>query len=157
VFELNQAGHGVNRKRVQRLMRVMGIEALVPRPGTSTAAPGHRIYPYLLRGVSITEPNHVWASDITYIPMALGFLYLVAILLIPTERAEVFDFVAAQDVLPKVLTGYGLVPGVASTSDVSGPWIVRGHIASCISWTAARSTIRSDSLRTPGILRLSRE
>src|SRR6266851_4542120 len=80
VFELNQAGHGINRKHVQRLMRVMGIEALVPRPGTSKAAPGHRIYPYLLRGVSITEPNHVWASDITYIPMALGFLYLVAII-----------------------------------------------------------------------------
>ncbi len=57
--------HGFNRKRVQRLMRVMGIEALVPRPGTSKAAPGHRIHPYLLRGVSITEPNHVWASDIT--------------------------------------------------------------------------------------------
>jgi putative transposase len=57
VFELNQAGHGVNRK------------ALVPRPGTSKAAPGHKIHPYLLRGVSITEPNHVWASDITYIPI----------------------------------------------------------------------------------------
>ena len=80
VFELNQAGHGINRKRVQRLMRVMGIEALVPRPGTSKAAPGHKIYPYLPRGVSITEPNHVWASDITYIPMALSFLYLVAII-----------------------------------------------------------------------------
>ncbi|UPJ68243.1 IS3 family transposase [Bradyrhizobium sp. 191] len=80
VFELNQAGYGINRKRMQRLMRVMGIEALVPRPGTSKAAPGHKIYPYLLRGVSITEPNHVWASDITYIPMAQGFLYLVAII-----------------------------------------------------------------------------
>src|SRR6202021_2194613 len=80
VFELHQAGHGITRKRVQRLMRVMGIEALVPRPGTSKAAPGHKIYPYLLRGVSITEPNHVWSSDITYIPMALGFLYLVAII-----------------------------------------------------------------------------
>lgn len=54
VFELNQAGHGINRKRVQRLMRVMGIEALVPRPGTSKAAPSHKIYPYLLRGVAIT-------------------------------------------------------------------------------------------------------
>src|SRR5450755_3760915 len=64
-FELNKEGRGVNRKRVQRLMRVMGIEALVPRPGTSQAAPGHKIYPYLLRGVTITEPNHVWASDIT--------------------------------------------------------------------------------------------
>jgi putative transposase len=80
MFELNTEGRGVNRKRVQRLMRVMGIEALVPRPGTSRAAPGHKIYPYLLRGVAITEPNHVWAADITYIPMAHGFLYLVAIL-----------------------------------------------------------------------------
>ena len=80
VFELNQAGHGINRKRVQRLMRVMGIEALVPRPGTSKAAPGHKICPYLLRGVTIAEPNHVWAADITYIPMAHGSLYLVAII-----------------------------------------------------------------------------
>ena len=80
LIKLNQEGLGINRKRVQRLMRVMGIEALVPRPGTSKAAPGHKIYPYLLCGVSITEPNHVWASDITYIPMALGFLYLVAII-----------------------------------------------------------------------------
>jgi putative transposase len=80
MFELNKEGRRVNRKRVQRLMRVMGIEALVPRPGTSKAAPGHKIYPYLLRGLAITEPNHVWASDITYIPMARGFLYLVAII-----------------------------------------------------------------------------
>ena len=80
MFELNREGRGVNRKRVQRLMRVMGIEALVPRPGTSKAAPGHKIYPYLLRGVTIAEPNHVWAADITYIPMAHGSLYLVAII-----------------------------------------------------------------------------
>jgi putative transposase len=79
-FELNKEGRGVNRKRVQRLMRVMGIEALVPRPGTSKTAPGHKIYPYLLRGLKITEPNHVWAADVTYIPMACGFLYLVAII-----------------------------------------------------------------------------
>ena len=80
MFELNKEGRGVNRKRVQRLMRVMGIEALVPRPGTSKAAPGHKIYPYLLRGLAISESNHVWAADITYIPMARGFLYLVAII-----------------------------------------------------------------------------
>jgi len=79
-FELNKEGRRVNRKRVQRLMRVMGIEALVPRPGTSKPAPGHKIYPYLLRGLAIAEPNHVWAADITYIPMARGFLYLVAII-----------------------------------------------------------------------------
>src|SRR6202451_69792 len=80
VFELSQAGHGVNRKRVQRLMRVMGIEALVPRPGTSKAAPGHNIYPYLLRGLKIVEPHHVGAGDVTFIPMACGFLYLVVII-----------------------------------------------------------------------------
>ena len=79
-FELNKEGRGVNRKRVQRLMRVMGIEALAPRPGTSKAMPGHKIYPYLLRGLKIVEPNHVWAADVTYIPMACGFLYLVAII-----------------------------------------------------------------------------
>ncbi len=67
-FELNKEGRGINRKRVRRLMRVMGIEALVPRPGTSKAAPGHKIYPYLLRGLKIVEPNHVWAADVTYIP-----------------------------------------------------------------------------------------
>jgi putative transposase len=79
-FELNREGRGVNRKRVRRLMRLMGIEALVPRPGTSKAALGHKIYPYLLRGLAITEPNHVWSCDITYIPMAHGFLYLVAVI-----------------------------------------------------------------------------
>src|SRR6202453_2726157 len=79
-FELNRSGRAVTRKRVRRLMRVMGIEALVPRPGTSKAAPGHKIYPYLLRGLKIVEPNHVWAADVTYIPMACGFLYLVAII-----------------------------------------------------------------------------
>jgi len=61
-FELNREGRGVNRKRVRRLMRVMGIEALVPRPGTSKAASGHKIYPYLLRGLKIVETNQVWAS-----------------------------------------------------------------------------------------------
>jgi len=79
-FALNEEGRGVNRKRVQRLMRLMGLEALVPRPGTSKAAPENKIYPYLLRDLTITEPNHVWASDITYIPMAHGFLYLVAVI-----------------------------------------------------------------------------
>ena len=74
VFELNQTGHGINRKRVQRLMRVMGIEALVPRPGTSKAAPGHKTYPCLLRGVSITAPNHVWAADTNLYSDGAGIL-----------------------------------------------------------------------------------
>jgi putative transposase len=69
-----------NRKRIQRLMRIMGIEALYPKPNLSRPAPGHEIYPYLLRGVSIERPNQVWSTDITYIPMRGGFLYLVAVM-----------------------------------------------------------------------------
>ncbi len=70
----------VNRKRVRRLMRLMGLRAIYRRPKTSKPAPGHKIYPYLLGGMKITRPNQVWAADITYIPMARGFLYLVAII-----------------------------------------------------------------------------
>jgi len=70
----------VNRKRIQRLMRIMGIEALYPKPNLSRPAPGHEIYPYLLRGVSIERRNQVWSTDITYIPMRGGFLYLVAVM-----------------------------------------------------------------------------
>jgi putative transposase len=72
-------GHTVNRKRVQRLMRLMGLEALVPKPNTSRAHPAHKKYPYLLRGLDVTRANYVWAADITYIPLAAGFCYLVAI------------------------------------------------------------------------------
>ena len=78
--ELHRRGFLVNRKRVQRLMRLMGLQAIYPRRRTSQPALGHRIYPYLLRGLSIDRPNQVWATDITYIPMAQGFMYLVAIL-----------------------------------------------------------------------------
>ena len=63
----------LNRKRVQRLMRLMGIEALGPKPRTSKPAPGHRIYPYLLRNLTVDRPNQVWASDITYVPLGAGF------------------------------------------------------------------------------------
>lgn len=70
----------VNRKRVQRLMRILGIEALYPKPNLSRPAPGHEIYPYLLRGVAIERPNQVWSTDITYVPMHGGFLYLVAVM-----------------------------------------------------------------------------
>ena len=73
-------GYRVNRKRVRRLMRLMGIAALYRRPNTSKPAPGHKVYPYLLRGVTISRVNQVWGADITYIPMARGFLYLVAII-----------------------------------------------------------------------------
>jgi putative transposase len=77
---LRDEGHRINRKRVQRLMRQMGIAALGPRPRTSKPAPGHKVYPYLLRGLLIDRPNQVWAADITYIPMGRGHLYVVAIM-----------------------------------------------------------------------------
>jgi len=77
---LKNQGHQVNRKRVRRLMRVMGLKAIYRRPRTSVPAAGHKIYPYLLKGMKITRPSQVWAADITYIPMARGFLYLVAII-----------------------------------------------------------------------------
>ena len=80
VLALRAEGRPINRKRVQRLMQLMGLVALVPRPGTSKASPGNKIYPYLLRGLTIDRPNRVWAADITYIPMANGFMYLVAII-----------------------------------------------------------------------------
>jgi putative transposase len=77
---LRTEGHPINRKRVQRLMRRMGIAALGPRPRTTKPAPGHKIFPYLLRNLVIERPNHVWAADITYVPIGRGFLYLVAII-----------------------------------------------------------------------------
>ena len=77
---LGREGHSVNRKRVRRLMRTMGLQAIYRRPRTSKPGPGHKVYPYLLGGMEITRPNQVWAADITYIPMARGFHYLVAIM-----------------------------------------------------------------------------
>ena len=77
---LQRLGYKINRKRVQRLMRLMGLEAIYPKPKTSIPYPEHRIYPYLLRGLEIDRPNQVWATDITYIPLARGFMYLVAIM-----------------------------------------------------------------------------
>ena len=77
---LRRQGHAVNRQRVQRLMRRMGLAAIHPRPRTSRPAPEHRVYPYLLRGLAIERVNQVWCADPTYIPMARGFLYLVAVM-----------------------------------------------------------------------------
>jgi putative transposase len=77
---LRRLGHEVNRKRVRRLMRIMGLEAIYQRPRTSDPHPEHKIYPYLLRDMTIDRPDQVWCSDLTYIPMRKGFLYLVAIM-----------------------------------------------------------------------------
>ena len=73
---LNRKGIAVNRKRIQRLMRLMGLESVAPKPNTSRQRKGHKVYPYLLKKMSITEPDQVWCSDITYIRLAHGFVYL---------------------------------------------------------------------------------
>jgi putative transposase len=79
-FELRQLGHKVNRKCVHRVMRIMGLQALVPGPHTSKPHPDHKVYPYLLRRLDIDRPNQVWAADITYIPLESGWGYLIAII-----------------------------------------------------------------------------
>jgi putative transposase len=75
---LVRRGEAVNRKRVQRLLRAMGLEAIYPKPRLSAPAAGHRVYPYLLRGVAVERPGHVWSADITYVPLPAGFMYLAA-------------------------------------------------------------------------------
>ncbi len=77
---LNNQGHHVNIKRVRRLMKLMDIVAIYPEPRTTTRNHEHRVYPYLLRGVDIVRPNQVWSTDITYLPMERGFMYLVAVI-----------------------------------------------------------------------------
>lgn len=77
---LQGQGYAINHKRVQRLMQKMGIQAIYPKPRTTYSTPGHKIYPYLLRDVEIVRPNQVWSTDITYIPLAQGFMFLVAVI-----------------------------------------------------------------------------
>ena len=80
VRHLRREGTAVGRHRVRRLMRVMGLEALYRKPRTSVSHPEHRVYPYLLRGVKVERPDHVWCADLTYIPVSQGYLYLVAVM-----------------------------------------------------------------------------
>ena len=110
---LRAEGLGVNRKRVQRLMRRMGIAALGPKPKTSKPAPGHEIFPYLLRDLVIDRPNQVWAADITYIPIGRGFLFLVAILdwasraVLAWRLSNTMDVAFCVDALDEALARFG--------------------------------------------------
>ena len=111
--ELQQQGHRVNRKRVQRLMRKMGLTAVYPKPRTSQPRKGHKIYPYLLRGLSIERPNQVWASDICYIPMAKGFMYLTVIMdwhsrrVLTWRMSNTLETDACVEALEEALLRYG--------------------------------------------------
>jgi putative transposase len=110
---LRAEGRPINRKRVQRLMRLMGIAAIGPKPRTSTPAPGHKIYPYLLRDMVLDRPNQAWAADITYLPMARGFLYLVAILdwasraVLAWRLSNTMDVSFCLDALDEALARFG--------------------------------------------------
>jgi putative transposase len=110
---LRAEGIVVNRKRVQRLMRRMGIAALGPKPRTTKPAAGHKIYPYLLRDLVIDRPNQVWAADITYIPIGRGFLYLVAIIdwasraVLAWRLSNTMDTAFCVDALDEALARFG--------------------------------------------------
>lgn len=110
---LRKEGEDANRKRIQRLMRLMGLEALAPKPNTSEPHPEHVRYPYLLRGLAISRLNQVWATDITYIPMRSGFVYLVAIMDWYTRRvlawrvSNTLDSRFCVDALEEALDRFG--------------------------------------------------
>ncbi len=110
---LQDEGYDINRKRVQRLMRQMGIRALYPKPRTSKPGKGHKIYPYLLRDLVIDRPNQVWATDISYIPMAKGFVYLVAVIdwysrkVLSWRLSNSMDTDFCVDALEEALSRYG--------------------------------------------------
>jgi putative transposase len=110
---LRTEGHAVNRKRVQRLMRKMGIAALGPKPRTTKPAAGHKIFPYLLRGIAVERPNQVWCADITYIPIGRGFLYLVAVMdwasraVLSWRLSNTMDTTFCLNALEEALARYG--------------------------------------------------
>ena len=147
---LNREGVSIGRRHVATLMKRMGIEAIYRRPNTSKPAPGHKIYPYLLRGLKIEKPNQVWAMDITYIPMARGFVYLAAIVdwasrrvlshrvsismeadfciealeeaLTKHGRPEIFNTDQGSQFTSEAFTGVLTKNGIAISMDGKGSW-----------------------------------
>lgn len=129
---LRDQGHSVNRKRVQRLMRILGLIAMVPAPNTSKRQPKHTVYPYLLRGLDIVSPNQVWSTDITYIRLAHGFVYLVAIIdwysrkVLAWQVSNTMDASFCVDSLTAALQQYG-TPEIFNTDQgtqfTSDKWI----------------------------------
>ena len=111
--QLLRQGIKVGRRHIGTLMLRMGITALAPQPGTSKRAPGHKVYPYLLRKLAVTRPNQVWALDTTYIPMARGFVYLTAVVDVASRRvlahrvAITLEAIHAKEVMEQALAKYG--------------------------------------------------
>jgi putative transposase len=117
---LRRLGYKVNRKRIQRLMRLMGLEAIYPKRRTSRPHPDHKVYPYLLRNMKIDHPNQVWAADITYIPLARGFMYLVAVMdwnsrkVLSWRLSNTLDTDFCVDALEEAINGFG-IPDIFNT------------------------------------------
>ena len=113
VHYLRTQNHVVNRKRVQRLMRILGLAGMAPGPNTSRPHPEHKIYPYLLRGIDVTRPNQVWSTDITYVPLPNGFVYLIAIIdwysrkVLSWRISNTMDTTFCVDCLEEALRQYG--------------------------------------------------
>jgi putative transposase len=113
-------GHQVNRKRIQRLMGILGLSGMAPGPNTSRPSPQHLVYPYLLRGVSVIRPNQVWSTDITYIRLARGFVYLVAVIdwysrkVLSWRLSNTLDSGFCVDCLEQALQTYG-IPEIFNT------------------------------------------
>ena len=113
VVHLGKAGYQVNRKRVQRLMGILGLAGMAPGPNTSRPHPQHKKYPYLLRGVNVTRPNQVWSTDITYVRLARGFAYLVAVIdwysrkVLAWRLSNTLDSEFCVDCLEQALRSYG--------------------------------------------------
>jgi putative transposase len=121
---LRREGHAVGRKRVRRLMAIMGLVPIYQRPRTTVPHPEHRIYPYLPRGLVVDRPNQVWCADITYIPMRRGFLYLVAVMDWATRKvlswrvSNTMDVAFCIEALQEALAWFGR-PGIFNTDQGS--------------------------------------
>lgn len=137
---LRRRGYRVNRKRIRRLMRKMGLVAVAPAPDTSRRHPQHAVYPYLLRDLNITQPDQVWCADVTYIPMAHGFLYLVAIMdwhsrrVLSWQLSNTMDADFCVEALQQAIARYGC-PSIFNTDQGS----------------QFTSTVWIDELKTNGI------
>jgi putative transposase len=129
---LGTQGHPVNRKRVQRLMQILGLAGMAPGPNTSKKHPQNKIYPYLLRGLEINKPNQVWSTDITYVRLAHGFVYLVAIIdwysrkVLAWQVSNTLDVSFCLECLTEALNKYG-APEIFNTDQgsqfTSANWI----------------------------------
>jgi putative transposase len=124
---LTADGFPIDHKRARRLMRLMGVQALGPKPRTTKPAPGHKIFPYLLRDMTIDRPGQVWAADITYVPIGKGFLYLVAVIdwasraVLSWRLSNTMDASFCVEALEEALARYGR-PEIFNTDQGSHVW-----------------------------------